>query len=43
MLQSSTGEVGQAVEWAVLDAGVRMVDSAFAYGNEKEIGRALAK
>ena len=40
--QSSTGEVGQAVEWA-LEAGVRLVDSAYAYGNEKEIGAALKR
>ncbi len=40
--QSSTGEVGRAVEWA-LETGVRLIDSAYAYGNEKEIGRALAK
>ncbi len=33
-------EVGQAVTWA-LDAGIRMIDSAFAYQNEKEVGEAI--
>ncbi len=40
--QSSLGEVGQAVQWA-LEAGVRLIDTAFVYMNEKEIGDVLKK
>ncbi len=40
--QSSQGEVGQAVQWA-LEAGVRLIDTAFVYMNEKEIGDVLKK
>ena len=40
--QSEAGEVGKAVEWA-LDVGVRLIDTAYAYRNEKEIGIALTK
>jgi len=35
-----SSKVGQAVKWA-LKAGVRLIDTAFMYGNEKEIGDAL--
>ncbi len=35
--QSSPGEIEKAVEWA-LDAGVKLIDTAFMYRNEKEIG-----
>jgi len=38
--QSQAGEVGQAIKWA-LEAGVRLIDTAFMYGNEMEIGQAL--
>ncbi len=40
--QSAPGEVEKAVEWA-LDCGVRLVDTAFMYRNEREIGNALAR
>ena len=40
--QSPPGEVEKSVEWA-LDAGVRLIDSAYMYMNEREIGSALAK
>lgn len=33
-------EVQQAVEWA-LDAGCRLIDTAAAYGNEREVGDAI--
>jgi len=39
---SKTNEVGQAVEIAVKH-GYRLIDTAYVYGNEKEIGDALAK
>ncbi|TRY78518.1 hypothetical protein TCAL_07166 [Tigriopus californicus] len=39
---SSQGQVGQAVDWA-LEAGVRLIDTAYMYQNEKEIGDALKK
>lgn len=39
-LQSQTNEVGNAVKWA-LDCGYRLIDTAEAYHNEKEIGDAL--
>jgi len=32
--------VGQAIKWAI-EAGVRLIDTAFIYGNEEEIGQAL--
>ncbi|XP_055333036.1 uncharacterized protein LOC129584749 [Paramacrobiotus metropolitanus] len=38
--QSKPNEVKQAVEYA-LDIGYRHIDTAFVYGNEKEIGEAL--
>ncbi len=40
--QSSKGEVGQAIEWAV-EAGVKLIDTAYVYMNEAEIGAALDK
>jgi diketogulonate reductase-like aldo/keto reductase len=39
--QSSQQEVGVAVKWA-LETGYRHIDTAKAYGNEKEIGDAIA-
>lgn len=39
---SSSGQVGQAVDWA-LEAGVRLIDTAYMYQNEKEIGDTLKK
>ena len=33
-------EVQQAVEWA-LEAGCRLIDTASAYGNEREVGQAI--
>ncbi|KAL2164856.1 hypothetical protein VTH06DRAFT_152 [Thermothelomyces fergusii] len=38
--QSKPGEVGKAVE-AALRAGYRHIDTAFAYGNEKEVGEGI--
>lgn len=38
--QSQPGEVGKAVE-AALNAGYRHIDTAFAYGNEKEVGEGI--
>ncbi|KAL2176919.1 Aldo/keto reductase-like protein [Thermothelomyces heterothallicus CBS 202.75] len=38
--QSKPGEVGRAVE-AALRAGYRHIDTAFAYGNEKEVGEGI--
>ncbi|KAK0645742.1 NADP-dependent oxidoreductase domain-containing protein [Cercophora newfieldiana] len=38
--QSQPGEVGKAVE-AALRAGYRHIDTAFAYGNEKEVGEGM--
>ncbi|KAF7562932.1 hypothetical protein G7046_g1203 [Stylonectria norvegica] len=35
--QSQSGEVEHAVQWAI-QAGYRHIDTAFAYGNEKEVG-----
>ncbi|XP_047100618.1 1,5-anhydro-D-fructose reductase-like [Schistocerca piceifrons] len=40
--QSPNGEVGQAVD-AALEAGYRHIDTAYAYGNEAEIGQTLKK
>ena len=40
--QAPKGEVGAAVATAVADHGYRHVDCAAVYGNEKEIGEALA-
>ncbi|KAK0714699.1 NADP-dependent oxidoreductase domain-containing protein [Lasiosphaeris hirsuta] len=38
--QSKPGEVGKAVE-AALRAGYRHIDTAFGYGNEKEVGQGI--
>jgi len=38
--QSQPGEVGKAVE-AALRGGYRHIDTAFAYGNEKEVGEGI--
>lgn len=38
--QSQPGEVGKAVE-AALRAGYRHIDTAFGYGNEKEVGEGI--
>ncbi|KAK3352545.1 NADP-dependent oxidoreductase domain-containing protein [Lasiosphaeria hispida] len=38
--QSKPGEVGKAVE-AALRTGYRHIDTAFAYGNEKEVGEGI--
>ncbi len=40
--QSAPGEVEKSVEWA-LDAGVRLIDAAYNYMNEKEIENVLSK
>ena len=42
MLQSESGQVGQAVETA-LDAGYKHIDCAWMYMNEKEVGAAIKK
>lgn len=38
--QSKPGEVELAVQWA-LECGYRHIDTAFAYGNEKEVGAGI--
>ncbi len=38
--QISDDEAGPALGWAV-EAGARLVDSAFMYGNEEGVGRAI--
>lgn len=40
VFQTSPGETGDAVR-AALEVGYRMVDTAAAYGNEREVGQAL--
>ena len=40
--QSAPGEIEKAIEWS-LDAGVRLIDTAYMYTNEKEIGNVLTK
>ncbi len=40
--QSAPGEIEKAIEWS-LDAGVRLIDTAFMYENEKEIGDVLTR
>jgi len=40
--QSSPGEIAAAVE-AAIDCGYRLIDTAYVYGNEKEIGDTLQK
>ncbi|KAJ7064645.1 Aldo/keto reductase [Mycena amicta] len=39
--QSQAAEVSTAVEYAVKEAGIRHIDCAFAYGNEKEVGAGI--
>lgn len=41
--QSPKGAVETAVYSALAEAGVRHIDCAFAYGNEEEVGRGIAK
>lgn len=41
-LQSKPGEIALAVETAI-ESGYRLIDTAFVYGNEKEIGESLQK
>lgn len=41
--QSPKGAVEAAVYSALAEAGVRHIDCAFAYGNEEEVGRGIAK
>jgi alcohol dehydrogenase (NADP+) len=40
--QSKPGEIALAVETAI-ESGYRLIDTAFVYGNEKEIGESLQK
>jgi glycerol 2-dehydrogenase (NADP+) len=39
--QSSPGQVTDAVTYALSEAGYRHIDGAFAYGNEKEVGKGI--
>ncbi|TFK19352.1 glycerol dehydrogenase [Coprinopsis marcescibilis] len=39
--QSKPGEVENAVSYAIKEAGYRLIDCAWAYGNEKEVGNGL--
>ena len=41
--KSAPNEAGQAVEYALTEAGYRHIDCAAAYGNEKEIGEAFGR
>lgn len=41
--KSASNEAGEAVEYALTEAGYRHIDCAAAYGNEKEIGEALGR
>ena len=41
--KSGPNEAGDAVEYALTEAGYRHIDCAAAYGNEKEIGEALGR
>ncbi|KAH7343681.1 Aldo/keto reductase [Rhizoctonia solani] len=39
--RSAPGEVGQAVAYALKEAGYRHIDTAYAYGNEAEVGQGI--
>ncbi|CAE6401405.1 unnamed protein product [Rhizoctonia solani] len=39
--KSAPGEVGQAVAFALKEAGYRHIDTAYAYRNEKEVGQGI--
>ncbi|KAG9078130.1 hypothetical protein FRC06_008516 [Ceratobasidium sp. 370] len=39
--KSAPGEVGQAVEFALKEAGYRHIDTAYDYGNEAEVGQGI--
>ncbi|CUA70092.1 Glycerol 2-dehydrogenase (NADP(+)) [Rhizoctonia solani] len=39
--KSAPGDVGQAVSFALKEAGYRHIDTAYAYRNEKEVGQGI--
>lgn len=41
--KSKPGEVENAVEYALKSAGYRAIDTATAYGNEKEVGEGIKR